>query len=152
MESVFFWLISPIKTQTAAHEMPWGRGGSASRAEPPTAGLQGSSRGVPRHRGGQCVRGVNASVMRPAQAPEPVAGVGASLGPFPELWCVLCWRSCPALHGVWRMRGQGPEEGLAAGCLPGGRGVVREALQLPLGLGTLLPVSLSVAEGPCPHL
>lgn len=29
---------------------------------------------------------------------------------------------------------------------------MREALQLPLGLGTLLPVSLSVAEGPCPHL
>ena len=61
MESVFFWLISPIKTQTAAHEMPW-RGGRASRAQPPTAGLRGSSCRVPRHRGGRCVRGVNTAL------------------------------------------------------------------------------------------
>lgn len=81
-----------------------------------------------------------------------VARVGASLGPFPELWCVLCWRSFPALHGVWRMGGQGLEEGLAAGCLPRRVGYGERSAAAPLGLGTLLPVSLSVAEAQCPHL
>lgn len=74
------------------------------------------------------------------------------MGPFPELWCVLCWRSFPPLHGVWRMGPGGSRRRWQQAAHPGGWGVVREALQLPLGLGTLLPVSLSVAEAQCPHL
>lgn len=49
------------------------------------------------------------------------------------------------------MGGLGPEEGLAAGCPPR-RAVCREAPPLPPGLGSLLTVSLSMAETQCPRL